>query len=433
MRTRLLSYSTAVMMAIASLVSPAHAEEVIGYGGLYTSTSSSTPLFDRNRATLTAKIRHILEQSSSEGKLPFKILFETDTEEVKRLIPDDTYSLAVLITRDDVITEGLNSEKAQVKIDKSYVNVGMVVMLYQTDSNAKRNSIVYSFPLVGYAMHVSGNQPLSTEKLDQLFINVATETFAKELVNRLQDISLGKITGAVKGISGNSFAIAKGGVDGLTEGQKVTIRGSSGNQTLTGRIETLSPREATVIVKAIDPRLSGKLSFEAVNIKSLSDETYQVTAFDVSSKKCQQLLDVPRISAQASQWFSDFLSSRGGRVVLPTSVGANWVESANEQSYAVFLKDGQEHTFEMPKPKYEVKLNLSGFSSMKIKEASSDINENWLYKIWLDVEIPEKKFTQKFELVDTKSLITGGQTFDVSNQIFEMLHQLTAKAAREIE
>lgn len=421
-------------------ITNSYAEELVGYGGVYTSgktvTEQTFANFDRNKIKISQKIRQTLELLNEENKLPFKILFETDSEEIKQKLLD-TYSLAVVITRDDIKTEKFESEDKSLVLNKSFINVGMVVILYQTTDDSKeidkkKNSIIFSFPLVGYAMNITGSKTMSQEEIDKTFVDVAGKTFEEELVKKLEKISLGKITGTIKNIHDNKAQIDIGSSNGLVKGQRVKILANE--KTLgKGKVETITNNEAVVSFDDQNFHPKENMKVETINIKGLSDDTYQVVDFKISSNKCKKFFDENTIGLQASQWFSDFLSERGGKVVLPSKVGNNWVESSNEQSFAVFMKDGQEYLFEVAKPKYQVKLDLTGLSDKLLKDESNNINENWIFKLWLKVEIPEKTFSKEFDIVTTKTLIKGTQTFEEKNEVFDLLHQLTAKTAKELE
>lgn len=412
--------------------------EEVGWGGLFTSEKFIDEQIKKRNEQIRNKIEKTLRLLNEENKLPFKILFETDSEEIKSKINDDKYSLAVVITRDDVATEKFESDDKSIVINKLLINVGMVVILYQTvdelnEVGKKKNSIVFSFPLVGYSMNLTGEKTMSQEEIYKNFVDVATKTFEEELVEKLQKISLGKITGTIKSILDDGKAkINIGSLDGLIKGQKVNILISYDKTISKGKVEDLTKNEG--IISFDDKNFIPKetMIIEASNIKGLSDDTYQVVEFKVSSEKCKKVFD-NNIGSQASQWFSDFLSARGGKVVLPSKVGNNWVETSNENSFAVFIKDGQEHLFEVAKPKYQVKLDLTGLSSQMIEEESNSINQNWIFKLWLNVEIPEKKFSKEFDMLSTKSLIVGTQTFKEKSEVIDLLHQLTAKVAKDIE
>jgi hypothetical protein len=86
---------------------------------------------------------------------------------------DYPYSLAVAITRDDVVSERFSTSAAE--INKTIVNVGMVIIIYQTapDPNnpkEQRNTILFSLPLVGYFQNLEGDKRLTEEQLDSLFV-----------------------------------------------------------------------------------------------------------------------------------------------------------------------------------------------------------------------------------------------------------------------
>ncbi|MBC7474496.1 MAG: hypothetical protein H7263_09410 [Candidatus Sericytochromatia bacterium] len=411
----------------------------MGYGGIYTSGKNgdinSFQNYKRNQKKIVTGFRNTLEKLMSEGKLPFKLTFETDSDAVK-LDTNDVYSLALVMTRDDINNETFESPDSGTKINKTYVNVGMVAILYQTvdepGNKGKKNSIVFSLPVVGYSINVSGKDGMSQEESDTMFVKVANSTLENVLAERLKKISIDNLSGKIKKIADNKAVIDIGSANGLIMGQTVKFV-QSGNLVTRGKVENISLNEATIITAANFDKLKEGTDIEASNIKGTSSETYQVVGFKISSEKCKKWFDENSIGPQASQWFSDYLSERGGKVVLPSKIGNTWVEASNEQSFAVFIKDGQEHLFEVAKPKYRVILDLTGLSDKKIEEESNNINENWIFKLWMNVEIPEKKYSKEFDTISTKSIIVGTQSFEEKTEVFDLLHQLTAKSAKEID
>lgn len=415
-------------------------DNLVGFGGIYNIENKNKinnfPNFTRNKKVIVSKFRSILEKLNEENKLPFKILFETDSETIKTNIDDNVYSLAIVITRDDISNEKFEIKESNILLNKSYINVGMVAVLYQTtqdltQAGKKKNSIVFSFPIVGYSIDVKQNENISTEELDKSFIKIASNVLEEELLTKLQKISIGDITGKVKKIQNNKIIIDIGSIDGLIVGQRIKFIDND-KIIKRGVVEKLSIHEATI---SVDDNLNIKegMNIKTSNIKGLSEETYQITDFKISSEKFKKLFSEDEISIQVSQWFSDFLSERSGKVVLPSKVGSSWIESSNQQSFAVFIKDGQEHLFEVAKPKYEIKLDITGLSSKKIEEESNNISENRAFKLWLKVDIPNKNYSKEFDKLSAKSIIVGTQSFEEKAEFFDLLHQLTAKAAKEIE
>lgn len=415
-------------------------ESLVGFGGIYSLENKNNKFdnFNRNKKELVTKIRATLEKLNNENKLPFKILFETDAESIKGRIDDNVYSLALVITRDDISNEKFEIPESNILLNKSYINVGMVAVLYQTTDDLiqkgkKKNSVIFSFPIVGYSISVKQNQTLTTSELDNSFINIASNVLEEELVNKLQKISVDELNGKVKEIKNNQVLIDIGSSSGLILGQKIKIL-SEDKVIKKGKIEKLSLNES--LISFDDKNISDiKVGYQikTSNIKGLSDETYQVVNLKISSEKFKKLFSEDDISIQVSQWFSDFLSERSGKVVLPPKIGSNWVESSNQQTFAVFIKDGQEHLFEIAKPKYEVSLDITGMSSKRIEDESNNVNENRAFKLWLKVEIPNKNYSKEFDKLSAKSIIVGTQSFEEKAEFFDLLHQLTAKASKEIE
>lgn len=76
-----------------------------------------------------------------------------------------------------------------------------------------------------------------------------------------------------------------------------------------------------------------------------------------------------------------------------------------------------------------LKRPLTGANSMMIE--GNNVNEIWAYKAWLKVDIPDKQFSKKFDETASKNLVPGMQQFADKDEFFDLIHQLTAKAAME--
>jgi hypothetical protein len=173
------------------------------------------------------------------------------------------------------------------------------------------------------------------------------------------------------------------------------------------------------------------MQVRTVNMRASSDETFQVVAASVSSKKAAKFFPQEVIGPQISQWFSNFLTDRGGKVVLPARVGGEWDQRATGTAFSLVDRAGIEHQFELPPAKYPVSLDITGITS-KVTE-SNDVNDVCMFKAWMKVSVPAKKYEKEFEIFSSKCLIKGVQSFEEKNEIFDLLYQLTAKIAREAE
>ena len=423
-----------------------HAERLnVAYGGVWTAGDEKHyPVFFRiqknnppmitengrqilNKKNISIAVSHALK--SVNESLPFNILFETESEERKTEI-DNPYSLAVAITRDDIVYEQFKTVVAT--IHKTLVNVGLVIILYQTGKDPQtqkdRNAIVFSVPLVGYSMHLQGKKSLSDDEVDDLFILTASKTIRDHLVKRLKNIELEKIKGEIMRLEAGKAIINIGTLNGLEDGQRIYFIDDQGNKIGQGTVKGIQKTESIVILdKDIKPSTHSK--FFTYNVKGLSEETYQVVEFKISSKKVNQLFDEKNLGVQVAQWFSDFLVDRSGKTVLPPKVGGDWITSATGVSFALLVKDGQAYQFEVPNPKYPVFLDLTGANSQMIE--GNNVNEIWGYKAWLKVDIPTKKFSRKIDETASKNLVHGIQQYAEKDEFFDLIHQLTAKAAKE--
>jgi len=430
-------YWLLLLFSLAPLINPnylcAQEKIIVGYAGMWSAGQEKNyPIFARVKQKYPAKLAKAVTAAIEKvsDSLPFEILFESDTERMKKHI-EYPYSLAVAITRDDVVSERFTTTVAE--INKTIVNVGMVIIIYQTrpDPNnpkMERNAIIFSLPLVGYSQQLDGSKRLTEEEIDDLFIKTATKTIEEHLVKRLKEIHLDKATGTVTSIDSNSVVVNFGALQGIEKDNKVDFLDESGNRIGRGTVKALQKAECTISLDK-EFNVSKGCRVTGYICKTTSEDTYQVATFKISSKKAAAMFDEKILGQQVAQWFSDFLVARSGKTVLPSKLNGEWVTEATGESFAVFVKDGQAHRFDVPLPKYPVHLELTGVSGKIIEE--NNVNEIWAYKAWLKVDVPDKQFSKKFEEVASKNLVRGIQQVEGKNEFFDLIHQLTAKAAME--
>ena len=317
-----LVFSFLIFFIVPSI--PVLAEEAVavGYGGIYTSGNENNfHFFKANKVQLNKTINSALELLVADKKLPFDLLLETDIESRKTDI-DHPYSMAIILTRDDVANEHFSTSVAQIQ--KTIVNVGMVLIIYQTVQGnfGKRNSIVFSIPLVGYSVNLEGKEPITEKALNDLFIKTARTTVQDHIANRMRGISLAKVEGLITDVKDGKVTINAGAAHGLTEGQNVNIV-IGGNKKISARVVSLRQKDAVIKPSLADFKPEKNMKVYGYNMKGLSDETYQVVSFTISSKKAAKTFDDNILGPQVSQWISDFISERTGKVVLPSKVGGS--------------------------------------------------------------------------------------------------------------
>jgi hypothetical protein len=247
-------------------------------------------------------------------------------------------------------------------------------------------------------------------------------------LKRLKGIHLDKVSGSVTSINSNKVVINLGALQGIEKDNKVDFLDDAGNRIGRGTVKELQKSECTVSPDK-EFKLSKGCRVAGYVCKGLSEDTYQVVSFKISSKKASAMFDEKILGQQVAQWFSDFLVARSGKTVLPSIISGDWVTDASGASFAVFVKDGQAHRFDVPLPKYPVHLELTGANCKIIEE--NNVNEIWAYKAWLKVDVPDKQYSKKIEEYSSKNLVHGMQQFEEKDEFFDLIHQLTAKAAME--
>lgn len=403
---------------------------VVAYGGVFLSggkiSEDRHPLFKRNKTELSKRLTHVMERLNERG-LPFELLFETDTEKTKMEI-EGPYSLAIIITRDDVISEKFTTPTGE--LFKSYINAGLVVIIYKTDKDMdgqKRNTIFYSVPLVGYSKHIKAQKQPNEGETDRLFMDTAAKTLENYLAQRLSRLSVKDIEGAVRDVKDRRAIINVGSLAGLEKGQNVNFM-KDGSRVASGVVEKVDRTEATIEIQN-GGQIEKRMAVRAGNMRDQSPETYQVVRFRISSKKARGIFFEEHLGPQVAQWFSDSLADEAGKVVLPTRVGGEWDESATGESFILLTKNDEEYRFSLPPPKYPVMLELTGVTSKKIE--GNNVNEIWMHKVWIKVDIPQKNFSKEFDLYTTKNVVPGNHSYEEKDEFFELIHQLSEKICKE--
>lgn len=400
----------------------------VAYGGVFTAGEEKNyPNYMKlvKNYKITKEISEKLKKLSNEGKFNFNLMFETDVESTK-YDPNTPCTLAIVITRDDLISEKFDTGVATVY--KNYVNVGISAIFYLTDEvreageTKNRYTIIYSIPITGYIFNLEGGKQLTEEKLLLMFKENFSKIIDNKLSQRLSNLRLDKIVGKATKIDGNNVTLNIGFRDGLVNNQNISIYRNNkkiGN----GKVIYVGSNSSSIKVENAD--LGDKiddLSFVAVNIRGASEDTYQVSEFKITSKKAKEFFNENELGPQMSQWFSDYLFYNAGKTMLPTKVSNNWISSSTENAFMILVKDGISYTFEMAKPKNEIKLDLTGLTSKITK--SNNINTEKIYKIWLKITIPQKNFEKEFDLADAKISVNNMQEYSDKDIFFEMLNKI---------
>jgi hypothetical protein len=343
---------------------------------------------------------------------------------------DDPLTFSLIVTRDDVSSEVYQTRVANLY--KTFINIGLTALLYQTnkgEDGKERNIILYSIPLVGYSMNLTGNRQLAQDELNNQLIENAKILLEDKMSKRLSALSVQNIYGSVIGVDKetNNYLINKGSTDGLEAGQRLTVL--SQENKIIATVTQLDRYQSAIQVENYTPNLIGA-EFKARMIKGYSNNTYQVVNFKISSKGANQLFDEKELGAQVSQWFSDFFVERNGLTFLPSKLTGTWVDRSTANAYMVLMKDAKEAFFEVPAAKYPINLDLSGIVSKMIEK--NNVNEIWVFGSYLIVDVPNKKYSKEHMNAHAKSLVAGMQTVQERDMVFDQIYNLSAKIASEV-
>ena len=362
----------------------------VAYTGVYLmgneQAKSKFPIYQRNRNKLINALTIEMKKANEQEKLPFNLLFNTDMEGVKQRM-DNTLSLAFLVVRDDITTESFNA--AGATINKTIINVGLTAILYDTRKidGKERNTVVFSFPLVGYSQRLDGDKKCADDEIDALFVDSAATALRENIIKRLAGVKLSDIFGVITNGGTGTATVNIGSTNGIEDGQFISVL-VDGKKVSSGIIVKLEKNNALVELPK-DFRAKSGMQIKTTNMRASSDETFQVTEVKVSSKKAAKFFPQELIGPQAAQWFSNFLTYRGGKVVLPSRVGGEWDQRATGTAFSLFDRTGIEHQFELPPPKYPVILDITGINS-KVTD-TNDVNDVCMFKAWMKINYPCEK------------------------------------------
>ncbi|MCX7910873.1 MAG: substrate-binding domain-containing protein [Endomicrobia bacterium] len=431
-----------ILLTIFSLIfliaNITHANKLnVAYGGVFTAGDEKNyPNYMKMKAkfNINKEIANILRKLNDTGKLNFNLLLETDAEELK-FDASSPCTFAIVITRDDCITEkfttnvtGVSSKVLDLLVSelttkkstndvvvyKNVINIGISAIFYQTDeikANGQienRHNIVFSIPITGYIFNLEGSKQLSEEALLTHFRTALLKIIEEKLPARLAKIALGKMEGNIIESRDDTIKVNIGLQNGLIEKQFVSLY--EGNKKIgSGQVIDLKKKESIVKLQDKNIKITPNTKVVAVNIRGASEESYQITGFQISSKKAKELFKQEEIGPQLSQWLTDFLFYNGGKVMLPTTVGSDWITVSTENAFMILVKDGISYSFQLSKPKYEITLDFTGLAD-KVSEANK-INTKKIYKVWIKLKIDKKKYEKEFDFADAKIIVNDIESY----------------------
>ncbi len=251
------------------------------------------------------------------------------------------------------------------------------------------------------------------------------ETFENALdllLKKVEKVNPRKVKAKVVKVSGNFVHINAGKKDGIIENEKVESKSGS------GKIVKLKKHSA--IINCIDGKFHKGDVVEFYICKSDDTETFQVVDVKITSKDAKNIIeskgDISDFKVLCAQRYSDYLSDRGGVIVLPPKIGALYNKDVKKAIISAYSLDEKSVEFAIADAKNKVLLNISSIAKKIVKE--DKLKQIWVYKAWIEQDVNG----QKKEVSESirKSVAPDGHIDDY--QIAEeIILQTLAKLAKD--
>lgn len=363
-----------------------------------------------------------------QNELPFDLVTETDAEATKH-DAGDPISMVILLTRDDLQVEHFN----KIGVTKTVANLGFSVLFYQTrkvEDGSVRNTILASIPLNSYMtnekeltrVNVDAERPVMMDK-------IARELISKRFKERVGKIRIDEFSVDVACDESGCF-VENSRRNGLEVGQCVSLKRKNGES-----VEDAFVKNKRGYLELADGvydvlRAEGGAKGTTTNLMGYSENTWQVTKVNITSKKAASLFQKEPIASQLAQWYSDYLSGYGKSVLPPVS-GAEWTtNSMGRIEMVLAMEDGELLNFEMAPAKNNVVLGFSGVASGAIQK--NKVEELWAYKVWLTRKVNSRPEIEE-EFTTSKKITVATQEVHEVDVFRDLLHVSTKKFAEKGE
>jgi len=363
------------------------------------------------------KLRGTVEKSIQNCSLNFDLIDSSGMKKKKEFVEVETpLSFTILVTRETLFKDEYSLKiKGEMKTYvKYYFDVGLSAVFFSPAEN--KDKIEYAIPVIAEDILLG---PLTENQKKEQFFQTFNRA-VKLLLKKVEKLTPRQVKAQIIDVSGQLAWINAGKSAGILKGTNVTLP-NSGSGTIT---EVKSDKACISLQRG----KAQKGDAVTINVcKSDQDETFQVTDVTFSSKQAKALLmKDPDFKILCGQWFSDYLSDRGGVIVLPPRTGAAYTTGAKESLMSAYNLEGTHYEFEIPVADKPVVLDVNGLSKKMIK--GNNINQVWLYKAWVEQNIAGNK-KEVSEFVEEEVIVGVKEVNDY--QVFrEVIQQTLAKLAK---
>jgi hypothetical protein len=362
------------------------------------------------------RLSNIVMAQIPHRKFSFDLIQSTGLDRKKEFIEvKNPLSLSILVTRETLFKDvySLSIQGQMKEFTKCYFSVGLTGIFFTPAGN--KDKIEYAIPVIAEDILLGS---LTHKQAQNQFLNTF-ERAVEVLLARLERLNLREVQAKILDVRGNTIKIDAGKRSGVLKGIFVDLPGS-------GEGQVVEVEKDVSYISCSGGEVNEDDLIKLNICRSEDDETYQVVEVKIESKIAEDLFGRDtNFKTLCAQRFSDYLSDRGGVIVLPSRIGAAYIRDAKVSLLSAYGLEGDHYDFIMPKAKYPILLNIIGLGKGML--AGNDINQVWGYKavVGLDINGRKKDATEFIK----EEVIIGVKGINDYEAYREVILQALAKLA----
>ena len=309
----------------------------------------------------------------------FDLIQSTGLDKKKEFIEvKNPLSFSILVTRETLFKDiySLSVLGKMQEFTKCYFSVGLSGIFFTPAGN--KDKIEFAIPVIAEDILLGS---FSHEQAQNQFLNTF-ERAVKVLLAKLEKLNLREVQAKVLEVRGSTIKIDAGKKSGVLKGIFVDLPGG-------GEGRVVEVKKDVSYINCTGEVINEDDLIKLNICRSEDNETYQVVEVKIESKIAEDLFGKDtNFKILCAQRFSDYLSDRGGLIVLPSRLGAAYIRDAKVSLLSAYGLEGDHYDFIMPKAKYPIILNIMGLGKGML--AGNDINQVWGYKAVVGLDINGK-------------------------------------------
>jgi hypothetical protein len=362
------------------------------------------------------ELRTLVQQKIKKHNLPFDLINISGLNKKKEYVEiENPLSFTVLITRATLFKDiyRLKIKGTEKEYFKYYFDVGLSAIFFTPAAN--KDKIEYSIPVIAEDILLGD---FRQDQIKKQFLKTY-ERALDILFKRIEKLNPRKVKAKVVKVTGRRAQINAGKEEGVLQGYFIKFKRH-------GEGQVIKVKKHSADIEIVKGELKKNDIGQIEILKSEEDETYQVIDVEIISKNAKKLFGKDNnFKVLCAQWFSDYLSDRGGAMVLPPKAGAAYTVDAKRSLISAYGLEGDRFNFEIAGAKNPIILTITGLNKKMVK--GSSINQIWIYKAWVEGNTNGKK--REVDEFIKEEVIVGVKELDDYQVFREVIQQTLAKLA----